>query len=408
MKKIKLGLISEGKNPPDKRVAFTPRQARDIMKKYPHVQVVCQHSRERCFKDEEYSAEGINIVTDIFDCDILMGIKEVPIQNLIGGKMYLFFSHTIKKQPYNKKLLQAILKKKIQLIDYEALTGKKGNRLVAFGRYAGLIGAYNSFWAYGQRYNTYAIRRAFQAADFTDMETEFEKIILPPSLKIILTGTGRVGKGALEILNCLSIERVTPEAFLTTEFDHPVFVQLATADYYRHREGKEFDREEFHTHPENYESDFLKFAVQGDMLIAGAFWNPAAPPLFTKDAMRQADFKIKVIADISCDINGSIPATIHATNIDEPVFDYNPLSETSERPFSSERNISVMAIDNLPCELPRNASEDFGKDLIEKVLPSLLGNDKDEIIERASISKSGELTEGFRYLQDYVAKTSED
>lgn len=406
MRKIRLGIIREGKTPMDKRVPFTPRQARDIMKKFPHVKVVCQHSRVRCFKDEEYTAEGISIVTDIFDCDILMGIKEVPVSNLIGGRIYLFFSHTIKMQPHNRRLLQTVLKKKIQLIDYEALKDKKGNRLVAFGRYAGLVGAYNSFLVYGQRYRSYAIRRAFQCTDFYDLETEFPKIKLP-ALKIILTGTGRVGKGATEILTCLGIKKVGVQDFLNTDFDHPVYVQLTSSDYHIHKEGKEFDRSEFHEHPDNYESDFRKFAHCADLLIAGAFWDPRAPRLFTKEDMRHPDFKIKIIADISCDINGSIPATIKATDITNPVFDYNPFTEEAEPPYSSKKNITVMAVDNLPCELPRSASEDFGRDLLERVMPSLLLNDKDNIIERASLTRNGELLGEFTYLSDYVLKSTE-
>lgn len=397
-------IISEGKSPMDKRVAFTPRQARDIMKKYPQVKVVCQHSRVRCFKDEEYTAEGISIVTDIFDCDILMGIKEVPVSNLIGGKIYLFFSHTIKAQPYNRKLLQTILKKKIQLVDYEALKDKKENRLVAFGRYAGLVGAYNLFWVYGQRYKSYVLRRAFQCEDFFDLEMEFTKIKLPP-VKIILTGTGRVGNGAKEILGCLNIQRVSAQDFLTNQYDHPVYVQLTSADYHIHKEGKEFDRNEFHDQPENYASDFLKYAYVADMLIAGAFWQPTAPQLFSKEDMRNPDFKIKIIADISCDINGSIPATIKSTDINNPVFDYNPLTEKDEPPFSNTKNITVMAVDNLPCELPRSASEDFGRDLFERVLPALLLDDKDNIIERASLTRNGELMPDFEYLKEYVSKT---
>lgn len=401
MKKLRLGILREGKVPSDARVPFTPRQAREIMKKYSHVQVVCQHSRIRCFKDEEYAAEGVTIVTDIFDCDILMGIKEVPVSNLIGGKLYLFFSHTIKKQAHNRRLLQTILKKKIQLVDYEMLKDKKGNRLVAFGRYAGLVGAYNAFWVYGKRFGAYHIRRAYECIDFNDLETEFPKIKLPP-LRIVLTGTGRVGRGAIEILTCLGIQRVTPEEYLNSTFDRPVYVQLGSGDYHIHKEGAPFDREEFHSHPELYTSDFMKFARLTDMLIAGAYWNPQAPVLFTKEQMQDEGFRIKIIADISCDINGSIPATIRGTDMRHPVYDYNPETGAEEQAFSNSRNVTVMAVDNLPCELPRSASEDFGRDLMERVLPSLLGKDKDEIIERATLTKGGMLTPAFEYLQDYV------
>ena len=402
MNPLKLGLIREGKTPPDKRVPFTPLQTEEIEQRYPNVKVVCEESSSRCFKDEEYRDLDIAVSSDMSACDILMGIKEVPIQNLIPNKTYLFFSHTIKKQPYNRKLLQEILKKNIRLIDYEALKDRQGNRLVAFGRYAGIVGAYNGLWTYGQRYKTFSLRRAFECFDVNDLKIELRKVKLPP-VKIILTGAGRVGRGSMETLDSAGIRKVSPQLFLEMKFDEPVYVQLSSSDYHRRKEGGHFNRDEFHKYPERYESFFSEYTKVADILMAGAYWNPKAPVLFTVDDMKKPDFRIKVIADITCDINGSVPSTKKATSIVDPLYDFDPASDSVKPALSDDRNVTVMAIDNLPCELPRSASEEFGRDLIDRVLPMLLtGEDKDGIIERATITDHGNLTAHFEYLRDYV------
>lgn len=407
MKKIKIGLISEGKNPPDKRVPFAPLQAEEIEQRFPNVKVVCQQSPVRCFKDEEYKELDIEIVEDVSDCDVLMGIKEVPISQLIANKTYFFFSHTLKKQPYNRKLLQEVLKKKIRLIDYETLKDNQDNRLVAFGRFAGIVGAYNGLWAYGKRYNLFSLRRAFECYDINDLKLEVRKIKLPP-LKIVLTGAGRVGKGAMETLDTAGIRKVNSHDFLTQIFMAPVYVQLSSADYHTRLEGGHFNRDEFHKHPEKYKSHFTDFAKVADILLAGAFWNPKAPKLFEQKDMMKSDFKVKIIADITCDINGSVPSTKKASSIPDPIYDYDPQTDSTAPALSNEKFITVMAVDNLPCELPRSASEEFGRDLIDRILKPLLGEDVDGIITRATMAENGKLTPGFSYLQDYVDATIEN
>jgi saccharopine dehydrogenase (NAD+, L-lysine forming) len=402
MKSIKLGIIREGKTPPDKRVPFTPLQAEEIEQRYPHVKVIVQNSTVRAFKDVEYSNLGLEVKEDLSDCDILMGIKEVQIPDLIADKTYLFFSHTIKKQPYNKKLLQEILKKKIALIDYETLKDKLGNRLVAFGRFAGIVGAYNGLMTYGLRYKNFTLRRAFECFDINDLKIELRKVHLPP-VKIVLTGAGRVARGAMETLDTAGIRKVSVDDFLNKKFDVPVYVQLSSADYHVRKESGHFNREEFHQYPERYDSTFNKFVKVTDILLAGAYWNPKAPVLFTKEDMRQPDFKIKVVADITCDINGSVPSTVRASSIVDPLYDYDPASETDKPALSGENHITVMAVDNLPCELPRSASEEFGRDLIDRIIPALVIRDTDSVIKRATITKEGHLTDNFSYLADYVA-----
>lgn len=398
---IKIGLLREGKNPPDKRVPFTPRQVEEIMQRFPQVTIICQVSDVRCFKDEEYRALGIAVKEDISDCDILMGVKEVPPALLIPDKTYLFFSHTMKKQSYNKSLLQEILKKQIRMIDYEALKDTQGNRLVAFGRYAGIVGAYNALWTYGNRYKLYKLRRAFDCFDVNDLKLELRKVNLPP-VKIILTGAGRVGKGAMETLDSAGIRKVSPDDFKTRTYNEPVYVQLSSADYHVRKEGGHFNREEFHEKPDRYSSVFTDFTKSADILLAGAYWNPEAPRLFTRDDMISQDFKLKVIADITCDIGGSIPSTKRASTIVDPLYDYDPVSDNVIDPLSGEKFITVMAVDNLPCELPRSASEEFGRDLVDRILRPLLVRDSEGIIERATIAKDGKLTPYFSYLEDFV------
>jgi alanine dehydrogenase len=406
MKKIKLAIIREGKIPVDKRAPFSPVQAMEIMQKFLHVTVVAQKSSIRCFSNEEYEKQGVQLVHDVSDCDILMGIKEVPISSLIENKTYLFFSHTMKKQPYNRGLLQAILKKNITLIDYEALRDVNGKRLVAFGRYAGIVGTYNCLWMYGNRYELFSLKRAMECYDYDDLKNEFSKIKLPP-VRNILTGTGRVGKGAEEVLQRVGVKKITVNEFLTESYDEPVYVQLSSEDYYQHKDGKSFDREEFYENPQNHKSDFLKYAHRGDILINGTYWKQESPRLFTKEDMLDATFRIKVIADISCDINGSVPATIKSTDVYNPVYDYDPFTHSAKPAFSDEKFISMMAVDNLPCELPRNASVDFGRDLIEHVLQLLLNNENNNIIKKGTITSDGKLKSHFDYLENYVNGTTE-
>lgn len=401
MESISIGIIKEGKIPMDRRVPLTPAQVREILDTHDNIEVKCQYSDIRCFPDKEYEEAGALMVDDVSDCDIILGVKEVPFNMLSDGKTHFFFSHTIKKQEYNRGLLQEILKKKIRLIDWECLTNKNNQRLIAFGRYAGIVGAYNGILTFGKRYNLFQLRPAHECFDLDDMKSEYKKVELPP-VKIALTGGGRVSKGAMEVLNGMGIRKVSPAEFLEEYFNEPVYTQLNTRDYNRRIGSGDFDRDEFYSDPSKYESSFLQYARKADLLIAGAFWDPKAPVLFEKHDVIQPDFKISVVADITCDIEGSIPSTKQPSTIDDPIYDFNPSNDRVEAPFSDEGNITVMAVDNLPCELPRNASEDFGKEFLRHILPNLIGEDTDDIIKRASITTDGVLTERYSYLQDYV------
>lgn len=398
---MKIGIIREGKNPPDKRAPFSPEQLRSLQKHWgDQFSFLVESSPFRCFSDEEYRQAGIQVSGDISEAEVLFGVKEVPIEQLIPGKTYFFFSHTIKKQAYNKKLLRAILDKEIRLIDYEVLKDERGERVVAFGRWAGIVGAYNAFWTYGKKTALYDIKRVSECKDLSELRVELKKVTLPP-IKIVVTGAGRVGKGIREILKALDIPEVEVHEFLHLYFEEPVFTVLSSSDYNRRKVDGGFDREEFYACPEKYESHFLKFAEAGEMLIAGAYWNPSAPRLFRLEDLKSPDFGLSVIADVTCDIGGSIPTTIRASTIIDPVFDIDRDSGTELPAFGSQTSVSVMAIDNLPCELPRESSVEFGSLLEQWVIPALL-EENSPILERATVAREGDLTLEFMYLRDFV------
>lgn len=398
---VTIGVIKEGKIPVDKRVPLIPEHIVKLMAAHPGIDVSIQHSEYRCYPDKEYQQLGLRVKESVADCDILLGVKEVPIPELIPTKTYMFFSHTTKEQAYNRNLLKEILNKKITLIDYEALTDQHGQRIVAFGRYAGIVGAYNGLLTYGKKLELFNLRRAYECFDLEDLKTEYTKINLP-AIKIVVTGGGRVAQGAMEVLDDVGIRKVSAAAYLNEQFYEPVYTQLHSHRYNKHKEGAAFSDEDFHRHPEMFEADFLKYTEKTDLLIAGAYWDPAAPVLFTKDDLRKPTFRIKVIADITCDIEGSIPTTVRPTTIDDPFYDYSPQLLTEKPAFSNKENITVMAIDNLPNELPRNASQDFSKELINKVLPLFIEGDEEEVLERATITRNGELTKKYAYLESYV------
>lgn len=401
MKKIRIGLAREGKIPPDNRVALAPWEIIEAQTIFPSLEIICQSSQVRCFSDESYKKLGIPVVKSLKDCDIILGIKEFPVQDLIPDKTYYFFSHTVKKQKHNRRLLQAILEKRIRLIDYECLTDMHGKRMIAFGRFAGIVGTYNALWGYGTRYNLYHIRRAWECTSYNDLKNEYKKINLPP-VHIAVTGHGSVGHGSREVLDRIGIREVTAPDFLNLEFKEPVYVQLHSRDYYTRFDNGDFDREEFHRSPHFYHSVFMGFAEKADILINGAFWNIGADPYFTKMDMQKEKFQIKLIADISCDIRGPIPSTIRISSIKDPFYDYDPLSGMEKEPFSNEMQVTMMAIDNLPNELPREASNAFGRILIERIFPNIFYGDEDEMLKRATIAGNGKLLPRYKYLQGFI------
>jgi len=400
MNKIRVGVLKETKVPIDRRVAIPPEQAVEILKKFPNVELVVQPSDIRGFADSEYIQRGIVMQNDISDCDILIGVKEVDYKVMIPNKTYIYFSHTAKKQGHNRVLLQENLKKSCTLIDYEYLTDREGVRLVAFGRWAGIVGAYNGMIAYGKRTKSFDLPRMFEHKDMEAFNNTLKKIKLP-AIKILITGGGRVAHGAIETLEPLNVKQVSPQDFLSHTYDEPVFAQIDPWHYTRRKDGTMFDFKHFLRNPHEYDSAFEPYTKVADVLIACHYWDPRSPVFITPEEMTAEDFKIKVIADVSCDINGPIPSTLRPSTIDNPFYGYNPHTREEGDAFDG-KNISVMAVDNLPGEVPRYTSEDFAKTMIEKVMPSLFGEDSEEIILRATITKNGKLTKQFSYLQDFA------
>lgn len=397
---MKFGIIEEGKNPPDKRVVLTPNGCKQLKSTFNEMEIIVEKSDNRTFADQEYVNQGIEVVDDVSSADVLLGVKEVPIEALIPNKKYFFFSHTIKKQPYNRDLLRAILDKNIELYDHEVITDQKEIRLVAFGRYAGIVGAYNGIRTFGIKSKKFELPKAQELSDQQHLIRELKKVKLP-DIKIVLTGKGRVSNGAKEMLDGMGIQEVDVDAYLNESFSEPVYCQIDVLDYNKRKDGKVIDMYDFFDHPEAYESDFIRFARVSDIYIAGHFYASGAPYIFTREDAKTLDFQIRVVADISCDIDGPVASTLRASTIADPIYGYDPKTE-SETDFLRPDAIAVMAVDNLPNELPRDASEGFSSNFVSHVIPAFFNGDKDGILERARMTQNGKLTPRFQYLEDYV------
>lgn len=393
-------IITERKNPPDRRVVFSPETLLKAKQQFPEAEFVVERSDIRVFPDEAYQNLGFQVLEDVSNADIMIGVKEVPISALIPNKSYFFFSHTIKKQPYNRQLLRAILEKNITLYDHETLVDENNNRLIGFGRYAGLVGAYNGFRALGLRDKLFSLPKVETLADLEAVKEQLDHINLP-NIKILLTGSGKVAFGAKEILDHLNIKEVSHAQYLTMNFTEPVYTMIDVMEYNKRKDGKVGDKYEFYADPTGYESNFMSFAKETDMFIAGHFYGNNAPFLFTREDAKSTDFKINLVADISCDIDGPVASTIRPSTIAEPFYGYNPQTE-EDVAYNSEGAITVMAVDNLPCELPKDASEGFGEVFLKSVLPAFFNNDKNGVLQRAKVTENGKLTPRFAYLQDYV------
>jgi saccharopine dehydrogenase (NAD+, L-lysine-forming) len=389
-----IGIIKERKNPPDKRVPFSPEVCKKIQEKYP-VKFKVESSEIRCFSDDDYRNAGVHVVNDLSDCDILMGVKEVPLDFIVPNKPYLFFSHTIKKQLYNQKLLKKLVENGNQMIDYECLVNEKGERILGFGKHAGIVGAYNALLTYGLKNNLFVLKPAHLCANYAHLIANIKELVLPP-LKIVVTGKGRVGKGVWMLLNDAGLVEVKANEFLQTNRNNAQFTILEISDYYQ--KNNTFDLQDFYNNSASYSSTLAPYLTNADIYISAHFWDGKAPELFDKKTIGK---RLNVIADITCDIKGSVPTTLRSSSIESPIYGVNKNSFT-ETDFLNKDALAVMAVDNLPCELPSDASHDFGLSLMEYVLPELLNLNNSELIQRASICKNGELTSRFNYLTDYL------
>lgn len=397
---MKFGILKERKSPPDRRVIFSPNELVRLKQEYQNVSVQVERSDIRIFDDSQYESFGIEVADDISDSDILFGVKEVPVEYLIPNKSYFFFSHTIKKQPYNRKLLQAILEKNIDLYDYETIVDSENRRLIGFGRYAGIVGAYNGIRAFGIKFELFKLPKAETLSGKEALISQLKRVVLPP-LKFVITGTGKVGNGAKEILDAIKIKEVSVENYLTKNYAQPVYTQIDVLEYNKRKDGQVLDFTDFYQNPTEYVSDFEKFTKVSDIYITGHFYGNDAPVILTREMLKANDCKIKVVADVSCDIDGPIACTLRSSTIAEPLYGYLP-DENKEVDVFHPAAIVVMAVDNLPCELPKDASEGFGEMFLGQVFPAFFNNDKDGILHRAKITENGKLTPRFSYLQDFV------
>ncbi len=393
-------MIREGKIPADNRVALTPAQCKWLHKNAPQIEVLVQSSPTRCFTDREYQVAGVEVRENMDDCDILLGIKEVPVDQLIPGKTYLFFSHTKKKQPHNQPLMRALLDKNISLVDYECLEHEDGQRIIGFGFFAGVVGAHNGMMAYGQRTGLFTVDRVYKQRSFRELIHTYFGLKLP-NVKIAVTGSGRVAHGILEVMNLMGIHEVEPDEYLGRRFAYPVYTQLKGAELYAHKETGAYNREDFHTNPGNYRCKFLPYASQTDILMNGVYWEKNIPRLFEKADVMKEDFIIRTIADITDDMNGSVPINTGDQTIEDPVYGIDRLSLEKTAPYLPG-SIDIMAVGNLPNELPRDASRYFGEQLIKHVLEDIVANGS-PVIERATIVKNGRLTPLYQYLEDYAS-----
>ena len=397
---MKFGIVKERKNPPDKRVVFSPEALVKLKKQFPIIDIEVESSDIRVFSDEEYAALGITVTDDISSCDVFFGVKEIPIDALFKNKKYFFFSHTIKQQAHNQKLLKAILEKNIELFDHETIVDQNNNRLIGFGRYAGIVGAYNGLRAFGTKFELFNIPKAHTLSGKDMLISKLKRQILPP-IKIVLTGSGKVASGAKEILNGMKIKQVSIDNFLQKKYSEAVYVQIDVLDYNKRTDGSKPDKLDFYKNPTNYISDFERFTKVADIFIAGHFYGNNAPIILSREMLLAKDCNLKVVADISCDVNGPIASTIRASTIENPFYGYYPV-EDKEVDIFHPAAIVVMSVDNLPCELPKESSEGFGEMFLEHVIPAFFNGDRDGILKRSKMTEKGKLTAKFSYLQDYA------
>jgi saccharopine dehydrogenase (NAD+, L-lysine-forming) len=398
---LRIGLIKERKSHPDNRVALTPLQCADICRLYTSIIIVAEPSNLRCFTDDEYREQGIAVTENLSSCDILLGIKEVPVEHLLPGKTYFFFSHTKKKQPYNKSLMQAMIKQRVCMIDYECLTHTDEQRILGFGLYAGIIGAHNGLLAYGKKTGSYTLPSAHQLGSYDEVISAYGRMKLP-NIKITITGSGKVAAGIIDVMTRLDIEPVEPTDFLTHQYQYPVYTHLKGNALYARKDNDLFHRDDFHANPGAYKCLFTNFVNQADILMNGVYWEDDIARLFdTKDIQRN-DWRIGVIADITCDINGSVPINVGSSEITCPVYGINRKTLQKTDPYLPlQEAIDIMAVDNLPNELPRDASEYFGLHLEKYIIEELL-KEKSDILDRATICNNGQLTTYYSYLADYA------
>lgn len=398
---MRIALIKETKNPVDNRVALTPKQVAELNKLYPQHRIVVQSSDLRAFSDDEYRAEGVQVVKDVSDADILFGIKEAKIESLIPDKQYFFFGHIAKMQEYNRPLLQAFMQKHITFCDYEYLVDNN-NRVCAFGWWAGVVGVYYTLRGYGLKYKLFELPKPDRRFTLIQLLEILNSIKLP-KVRLLVTGTGRVSQGAQYVLDHIGAHKMTEEEFLSDTPINTLSYCVADANLLvKRKDGIAFSWNDFIQNAGKYESDFMRWASKTDVLICAHFWSPDAPVYLSEKDLRSKEMRIRLIGDVTCDIKGSIKSTVRPSTHDCPFYDYNPMAEREEPAFTSEDNITVMAVDTCPNALAIDASEYFGSTLIKHVFEPLLKGEHSDVIDRSMILEEGQLSPRFEYLKDFA------
>ena len=398
-----IGIVRESRND-ENRTPLVPEHIKKYKESNPNINFIIQPSNSRCFSDEEYELCGAKINENLNECSIIFGVKEIDPNILINNRTYLFFSHTFKinKQQKNiekhkKDLLLSILNKKITLIDYENIRGKNGTRCLGFGRFAGIVGCYNTLNLLLKVLGKQSLASAYKINDYERLVLNLKNLYFPKT-KILVTGDGRVAKGVIELLNQTNIKAVSKKDFLEKKFDQPIFCNLETKDYVTNNSSTNFNLEHFINNPQDYSSSALQYLKETNILISAHYWDPSSPKIFENEDLKDLQ-NLKIVGDITCDINGSVPTTIRSTTIEEPNYwieRYN-LKEIDE----NNDGIAVMAVDNLPSELPRDSSTEFSEGIINEVLPFLLKEDDGRILN-GTITTDGSFLEKYNYLNDYI------
>jgi len=431
----KVGIRYEDKYVMERRVPLTPDHIRELIKEGIEFEVV--KSAKRIFKDAEFTDAGATLVEEVSDAQVVLGVKEMPIGYFKEGKAYIFFSHTIKGQPYNMPLLRDMMSSKITLVDYEKIADEKGRRLIFFGRFAGLAGMINSFWSLGQRLKVKGIETSFtklkQTHNYNSLD-EVKEVVseigndinkngvhtdIHP-LVVGITGYGNVSKGAQEILNLLPVEYIKPEELSTLEERNDLSNKKVYAVVFEEKHiskpidsKKEFVLDEYYNHPELFENQFEQYVPHLTILMNCMYWDDKYPRIITKDFLEKlysnGEPKLKVIGDVTCDPDGSIECTHKGTEIEDPVFVYDPFSRKPTMGFDGD-GLLIMAVDILPSELPRESSQTFS-DALLGFMPEICAADYNADfavlklpaeIKRATILHKGELTPDYKYLEDFV------
>lgn len=424
MKKI-LGIRKEVKNKWERRVTLTPAAVKELEDNF-GIKTLFQLSEKRIFDDQDYIDAGAQAREILDEAEIILAVKEIPIKHILENKIYLFFSHTIKGQPYNMPLLQTLIDKKCTLIDYEPIKDENDRRLVFFGRHAGYAGMINGLFTLGKRLKALGISNQFekikQAKDYPNLDAakdvikELGKGINFPDqinpLVVGITGYGNVSIGAQKILDLLPVTQIEPNDLLRNELEKNKIYKVVfkEEDMVEKIDSGTFDLEEYYNEPDKYKSKFEQYLPKINLLVNAIYWEEKYPRLVTKEFTSKNKLNnLIAIADLSCDINGSIEMTEKATLSDNPVFIYNPQTDSIIDGFDGE-GIALMTVDNLPAEIPVESSEWFSKSLMPLV-PKLFEADYSKSFEELVLSPElknacvvykGKLTPNFKYLEEYL------